>query len=111
MEDKPFPLTTWFFVCGSYVVWRALPVFIYYVASAIVLDEMVCFLFVFIGVPVTALSLIVGFGLFRVLDIIKPFGIHYLEKMPGVYGVMADDLVASLVSNVILHALLYARVL
>ena len=50
-----------FFVCGAYVVWHALPAFNNYDASAIVLDEMVCFLFVFIGVPIRALSLIIGF--------------------------------------------------
>jgi len=100
-----------FFVCGTYVVSRALPTFNNYDASAIVLDEMVCFLFVFVSVPITVRTLIVGFGLFRVLDIIKPFGIHYLEKMPGVCGVMIDDLAAAFMSNIILHIFLYMSVL
>ena len=36
--------------------------------------------------------ILLGFGLFRFFDILKPLGIHQLEKLPGAWGVMADDL-------------------
>ncbi len=100
-----------FLLCGAYVIYRALPAFDNYDPAAIVIDEMVCFLFVFIGVSVTMPSLIIGFGLFRFFDIVKPFGIAWLEEFHGVQGVIYDDLAAAVLSNIILRALMYAHVL
>jgi len=95
-----------FLFSGVQIVHRALPSFDNYDPSAIVIDEMVCFLFVFVGIPMTLPVLIIGFGLFRFFDIVKPFGIAYLEQLPGVCGVMQDDLAAALASNVILFCLI-----
>ena len=36
------------------------------------------------------------FVLFRVFDVIKPFGIRKLEPLPGGWGVLLDDLAAGL---------------
>lgn len=97
-----------FLLCiGSLIVHYALPAFDEEDPSPIVLDEMVCFLFVFVGVPVTFFSVLWGFGLFRFFDIVKPFGIKQAERLSGVYGVMADDLLAALLSNIILRVCLY----
>ena len=41
--------------------------------------------------PVTALGAIVGFLVFRVLDVIKPWPSRRFEALPGGLGVMADD--------------------
>lgn len=92
---------------GTVIVHKALPSFNEADPSAIVLDEMVCFLFVFMGIPISAMSLIIGFGLFRFFDIVKPFGITYCERLPGAWGVIADDFVAALMSNAVLHILMY----
>lgn len=100
-----------FLLCGAYIIHRALPAFNNGDPAAIVIDEMVCFLCVFIGISVTMPSLIIGFGLFRFFDIIKPFGITRLEELPGVQGVIYDDLAAAVLSNVILRALMYAHLL
>jgi len=40
--------------------------------------------------------------LFRVLDIAKPGPIRKLERLPGGWGVLADDLAAGVVSAIIL---------
>lgn len=45
--------------------------------------------------------IIVSFVLFRAFDIIKPFGIRKLEKFPGGYGMMADDIAAGLLAAII----------
>jgi phosphatidylglycerophosphatase A len=45
-----------------------------------------------------------AFGLFRILDIIKPFPIRNLEKLPGGVGIMADDIAAGVLANVILRS-------
>ena len=41
--------------------------------------------------------------LFRVVDIIKPFPINASEKLPGGWGVMADDIVGGVIVNAILR--------
>lgn len=40
--------------------------------------------------------------LFRVFDIIKPFPVGHLERLPGAIGVMADDLGAGLLTFALL---------
>ena len=41
-------------------------------------------------------ALVVGFLIFRVLDIVKPWPANALEALPGGWGIMADDLMAGL---------------
>ncbi|MFC1586825.1 phosphatidylglycerophosphatase A [Planctomycetota bacterium] len=48
--------------------------------------------------------LILGFILFRLLDIIKPLMVQSAERLPGGYGIVMDDIVAGLIANLILHA-------
>ncbi|MFI5167213.1 MAG: phosphatidylglycerophosphatase A [Thermoanaerobaculales bacterium] len=44
--------------------------------------------------PPSLLSLAMAFVLFRVLDILKPWPIFLLERWPGGWGIVADDLAA-----------------
>ncbi|MBO7105448.1 MAG: phosphatidylglycerophosphatase A [Fibrobacter sp.] len=46
--------------------------------------------------------LAIAFGLFRFFDILKPLGIHKFEKLPGAWGVMADDLLGGLYAAIVL---------
>jgi len=46
--------------------------------------------------------LLAAFVLFRILDILKPAPIRQMQKLPGGIGVMADDLAAGLLTNLIL---------
>ena len=46
--------------------------------------------------------LAVAFGLFRFFDILKPLGIHKMEKLPGAWGVMADDLLGGLYAGIVI---------
>lgn len=82
----------------------------------IVLDEVVAVPLVFIGMgghggiieqhggwPV----LIAGFALFRLFDVLKPFGITKLQNMPGGLGCVVDDLAAGLAACVSLHLILH----
>lgn len=76
-------------------------------SSAIVIDEVVGFLVTMTWMPVTWQAFVVGFMLFRILDIFKPFPISFLDrKVPGGVGVVVDDLAAGLIANVILQILL-----
>lgn len=54
------------------------------------------------GVGVT--GAIVGFALFRVLDVAKPRPVDRLERLPRGYGIMGDDLMAGLYGNLLLQA-------
>ena len=47
--------------------------------------------------------MLAAFVCFRVLDIVKPFPINRLERLPGGVGIMADDLAAGLVGAVALN--------
>ena len=46
--------------------------------------------------------LAVAFGIFRFFDIFKPLGIHKMEKLPGAWGVMADDLLGGIYAGILL---------
>lgn len=49
------------------------------------------------------LALGVGFGLFRLFDILKPLGISRLQRWPGGWGIVADDFAAALAACATLH--------
>jgi phosphatidylglycerophosphatase A len=51
--------------------------------------------------------LLLGFILFRVFDIWKPWPVHRLEKLPGGWGIMADDWMAGLYAAILLRLALY----
>lgn len=71
----------------------------------IVIDE-VCGIFVtFTVIPLTWGTVLLGFILFRIFDVLKPFPIRTLERIPGYWGIMADDWGAGFYSWVILFLL------
>jgi len=79
--------------------------------SPIVVDEVAGMLVTFVGIwPLSAshhwLFYLGGFLLFRFFDILKPFPVGRLQNLPGGYGVMADDLLAGVYSNLVLRLLL-----
>jgi phosphatidylglycerophosphatase A len=72
----------------------------------IVIDEVVGFLVTMFIVPPTWRNILLGFFIFRALDIIKPFPIRALEeRVRGGYGVVLDDIIAGIYANLIIHVL------
>jgi phosphatidylglycerophosphatase A len=53
------------------------------------------------GVAMRPWALAVGFALFRLLDVLKPPPIRQVERLPGGYGIVADDLLAGLVAGLL----------
>jgi phosphatidylglycerophosphatase A len=51
--------------------------------------------------------LLLGFILFRLFDIWKPFPIRRLEKLPGGWGIMADDWLAGIYAAILLRLALH----
>lgn len=72
----------------------------------IVLDEVVGMLITLAFIPVGWSGAIVGFCLFRIFDVIKPYPAARFEKLHGGLGVMADDAMAAVYANVSLRLLL-----
>jgi phosphatidylglycerophosphatase A len=57
------------------------------------------------------LVLLAGFLFFRLFDIWKPFPIRHLEKLPGGWGIMADDWLASIYAAILLRLALHFNLL
>ena len=55
--------------------------------------------------------LLLGFILFRIFDIWKPFPARQLERLPGGWGIMADDWMAGIYAAIVLRVALHFRVL
>jgi phosphatidylglycerophosphatase A len=78
--------------------------------SEVILDEMVAMPLVFLlnphlhlGTKLGFFMVLLGFGLFRFFDIVKPLGIRWIEKAPGGIGIVMDDVVAALYANLTLQ--------
>ncbi len=70
------------------------------------IDEITGYLVTMFAVPVTWWSVLGGFLLFRVFDILKPFPIRRMERyLPGGWGVMLDDVAAGVYANLSLQLL------
>ena len=76
--------------------------------SHVVLDEVLGMLITLFMNPVGWIGALLGFLLFRVADIIKPFPANKLEALHGGVGIMADDAMAAVYANLALRLLLMA---
>src|SRR5271168_5084778 len=56
-------------------------------------------------------EVLAGFLLFRLFDILKPFPIRRLEKLPGGWGIMADDWLAGIYAAILLRLALHFNLL
>lgn len=72
----------------------------------VVIDEVLGVLITLFMNPVGWAGAILGFLLFRVSDIIKPWPANKLEDLHGGVGIMADDAMAAVYSNVALRVIL-----
>ncbi|MBN1526758.1 MAG: phosphatidylglycerophosphatase A [Candidatus Omnitrophica bacterium] len=72
-------------------------------AKMIVIDEASGMLLALFCVPYSLACIIAGFILFRVFDITKVPPARQLEKFTGAYGVMLDDVIAAVYTNIILQ--------
>ncbi|HID22024.1 MAG TPA: phosphatidylglycerophosphatase A [Planctomycetaceae bacterium] len=61
----------------------------------VVFDEFASLPVVFLFVPWDWRTAMIGFAWFRVFDILKPWPTRGLERLPGGWGIMADDLMAA----------------
>jgi phosphatidylglycerophosphatase A len=69
----------------------------------IVIDEVAGYFFAMAFLPQTTGYFLASFALFRIFDIMKPPPIRQLQVLSGGAGVMADDVVAGVLANVVLQ--------
>ncbi len=75
---------------------------------AIVWDEFVGYWITMIAVPVAWQWILLGFVLFRVFDIVKPWPVKTADaKMKGGFGIMIDDVLAGLYALACMHLALW----
>ena len=73
--------------------------------GSIVWDEITAFPMVYAFATLNWTWLIVGFVLFRFFDIVKPWPLRQLEKLPGGLGIITDDVVAGIYAAACLAAI------
>lgn len=76
--------------------------------APIVIDEVVGMLITLAFIPVGLSGALLGFVLFRIFDVIKPYPAARFERLHGGLGVMADDAMAAVYANVTLRLVLWA---
>lgn len=70
----------------------------------VVIDEVAGMAVGLLFVPVNVKYLLCGLILFRFFDIVKPLFIRKMENLPGGWGIMMDDVLAGLYTNILLQA-------
>lgn len=72
----------------------------------VVIDEVIGMLITLALHPVSVTGAIVGFFIFRVLDVVKPWPARQLEHLPGGFGVVLDDVMAGVYGNLLIWGLI-----
>lgn len=75
-------------------------------APCIVIDEVAGIMLSFLFVPFDIKLFIIGFVIFRLLDMLKPYPAGYFQRLKGGLGIMGDDLIVAVYTNIILQLVL-----
>jgi phosphatidylglycerophosphatase A len=74
----------------------------------VIIDEVVGQLVTLFATGAHLPMAVVGFLIFRVLDIVKPWPARQFERLPGGVGIMADDVMAGAYGNLVLRLMMRA---
>ena len=75
--------------------------------GCIVIDEIAGMAVTLVGLPFNLTTALIGFIIFRILDISKPFPIRALDKrVSGGVGIVIDDVVAGIFANLLLRLIM-----
>jgi phosphatidylglycerophosphatase A len=69
----------------------------------VVVDEVLGQWVTLLALPFTPATAVLGFLLFRAMDIVKPWPARDLERLPGGWGIMADDVAAGVYAHLALR--------
>lgn len=70
---------------------------------AIVIDEIAGIAVATLLLPPQVQERVVAFVVFRVFDVIKPFPARQAERLPGGFGIVGDDLIAGMYTNLLVR--------
>ncbi|MEE8243213.1 MAG: phosphatidylglycerophosphatase A [candidate division NC10 bacterium] len=70
---------------------------------AIVIDEIAGIAVATLLLPPQVQERVVAFVIFRVFDVIKPFPARQAERLPGGFGIVGDDLIAGMYTNLLVR--------
>lgn len=73
----------------------------------VVIDETAGQLIALLGAPVSWKSFLAGFILFRAFDIVKPYPVRQLERLPEGFGIVVDDVAAGLYGLAVMQLLVH----
>lgn len=80
-------------------------------SGKIVIDEFIGYFITMFLLPFRVKYIIIGFILFRIFDIIKPYPIRSLQNLPGGLGIVADDFVAGIYSNILIQLAILIKII
>lgn len=99
-------LTLAIVIVGIWLSYRAEAILGEKDSGVIVIDEIAGFLVTMFALPMTWKTMAIGFFVFRVFDIFKPFPIRRIDqRLPGGWGVMLDDVLAGVYANLTIQLL------
>jgi len=75
--------------------------------SIVVIDEVIGQWIALLYIPFSIIPVILAFILFRFFDILKPFPIDQSQNLKGGFGIMVDDILAGIYSNLIIQFIIY----
>jgi phosphatidylglycerophosphatase A len=94
-----------FFTLGVLFAGEAEKIYRHKDPGMIVIDEVTGMLLALFCVPFSMFSVILGFFLFRIFDILKPPPARRMERKAGSLGIMFDDIIAAIYTNLILQVI------
>ena len=101
-------LTLILFGLGVAICTRVARVFGLVDPPSVVWDEIVGYLIAMFMAPAGWIYVALGFVLFRLFDIWKPYPIDLLERLPRGWGVMADDALAGIYAALCLQGVAWS---
>ncbi|MCD6423669.1 MAG: phosphatidylglycerophosphatase A [Elusimicrobia bacterium] len=107
-DSRNFPVAYWLLLVigmgvGIFVSGKAEEIFGEKDCPLIVIDEIIGYLFAMAFLPKKFWIIVIAFIIFRIIDGIKIKPIKAVEKLNGGIGVMLDDFIAGIITNIIMQ--------
>ncbi|MFN3966344.1 MAG: phosphatidylglycerophosphatase A [Endomicrobiia bacterium] len=74
----------------------------------IVIDEIIGFWVALVGIPKKFIFVLLAFFIFRIFDVLKLPFIGNIQKLNGGAGIILDDILAGLLTNFLIHIIIFA---
>ncbi|TWI98109.1 phosphatidylglycerophosphatase A [Mucilaginibacter frigoritolerans] len=78
--------------------------------ARVVIDEVAGMCIGLLFVPVSVKYVILALILFRFFDIVKPLFIRKMEELPSGWGIMMDDVLAGIYTNIIVNTVVWFKI-